>query len=94
MKYVPRARALADAKAGKADGLHGAWYAKEREEWFVYSDKLPGNEVVLYKRKGSEPHSFMGYPDLKPYKQLVEVFNQGLKQLKESGRSDEIIADA
>lgn len=68
VKYVPWARAMADAKAGKADGLHGAWYAKEREQWFVYSDKLPGNEIVLYKRKGSGPQAFIGYADLQPYK--------------------------
>jgi len=68
IKYVPWARAVADAKAGKADGLHGAWYSKEREQWFVYSDKLPGNEIVLYKRKGTEPQGFTGYEDLQPYK--------------------------
>jgi polar amino acid transport system substrate-binding protein len=68
VKYVPWARAMADAKAGKADGLHGAWYKKEREEWFVYSDKMPGNEIVLFKRKGEEPQSFSSYEDLQPYK--------------------------
>ncbi|MGI9316239.1 MAG: substrate-binding periplasmic protein [bacterium] len=68
VKYIPWARALSDAKAGKADGLHGAWYSKEREEWFVYSDKLPGNEIVLFKRKGTEPASFAGFEGLEPYK--------------------------
>jgi len=68
VKYVPWARALSDAKAGKADGLHGAWYSQEREEWFVYSDKLPGNEIVLFKRKGTEPQVFTSYTDLQPYK--------------------------
>jgi len=68
VKYIPWARALSDAKAGKADGVHGAWYSKEREEWFVYSDKLPGNEIVLFKRKGTEPTTFTGYEKLKAYK--------------------------
>jgi polar amino acid transport system substrate-binding protein len=68
VKYVSWARAMADAKAGKADGLHGAWYSKEREQWFAYSDKLPGNEIVLFKRKGSEAQSFTGYGDLRSYK--------------------------
>ncbi len=68
VKYVPWARAMADAKAGKADGLHGGWYSKEREQWFVYSDKLPGNEIVLFKRKGTEPQSFTSYADLQSYK--------------------------
>ena len=68
VKYIPWARALSDAKAGKADGLHGAWYSQEREEWFVYSDKLPGNEIVLFKRKGTEPASFTDYAALKQFK--------------------------
>ena len=68
VKYVPWARAMADAKAGKADGLHGGWYSKEREQWFVYSDKMPGNEIVLFKRKGTEPQSFTSYADLQSYR--------------------------
>ena len=68
VSYVPWARAMQDAKAGKSDGLLGAWYAKEREQWFVYSAPLPGNEVVLFKRKGASPASFTSYDELKPYK--------------------------
>ena len=66
--YVPWARAVKEAKAGRADGLHGAWYSDERTEWFVYSDKLPGNELVFFKRKGTGPDGFTTYDDLKPYK--------------------------
>ena len=68
VKFVPWARALKLAKEGKADGLHGAWYSEERKQWFVYSDKLPGSEVVLYKRKGSSPQKFTSFEALHSYK--------------------------
>ena len=67
VKFLPWARALKLAKDGKADGLHGAWYSAEREQWFVYSNALPGSEVVFYKRKGTGPRSFTSYEDLRPY---------------------------
>ena len=43
IEYVPWARALETVKAGKADGLYGAWYSAERTQWFVYSNQLPSN---------------------------------------------------
>jgi polar amino acid transport system substrate-binding protein len=67
-KYVPWARALEIAKAGKADGLYGAWHSTERVEWFVYSNQLPSNEIVLYKRTGTPPQTFTSYSDLRSYK--------------------------
>jgi polar amino acid transport system substrate-binding protein len=67
VKFLPWARALKLAKEGKADGLHGAWYAAEREQWFVYSQRLPGSEVVFYKRKGTGPQTFTSYEALRPY---------------------------
>jgi len=66
--YVPWARALETVKAGKADGLYGAWYSAERTQWFVYSNQLPSNEIVLYKRKGMPPGTFTSYSELRPYK--------------------------
>jgi polar amino acid transport system substrate-binding protein len=68
IKYVPWARALETVKAGKADGLYGAWYSTERAQWFVYSNPLPRNEIMLYKRKGTAPPTFTSYRDLRPYK--------------------------
>ena len=65
--YLPFARALKYGKEGKADGLLGIWYSKERAQWFVYSKPLPGNEVVLYKRTGTKPDKFTDYAALKPY---------------------------
>lgn len=67
-QYVPWARALETVKAGKADGLYGAWYSTERAQWFVYSKPLPSNEIVLYKRKGAAPRTFTSYRELQPYK--------------------------
>jgi polar amino acid transport system substrate-binding protein len=68
IKYVPWARALETVKAGKADGLYGAWYSAERTRWFVYSHQLLSNEIVLYKHKGTAPETFTSYSDLQPYK--------------------------
>lgn len=66
--YMPWARAMQQAKVGKADGLLGAWYSDERTQWFAYSMSLPGNELVLFKRRGAPPPSFTSYDDLKPYR--------------------------
>lgn len=66
--YMPWARAMRQALAGSADGLLGAWYSEEREKSFIYSDPLPGNEVVLFKRKGAKPETFTSYADLQPYR--------------------------
>ena len=66
--YVPWARALETVKAGKAEGLYGAWYSAERTQWFVYSHQLLSNEIVLYKHKGTAPETFTSYSDLQPYK--------------------------
>ena len=66
--FFPWARALKLATDGKADGLHGAWYSADREQWFVYSKKLPGSEIVFYKRKGSGPQAFTSYEAMRPYK--------------------------
>jgi polar amino acid transport system substrate-binding protein len=68
IKYVPWARALEIAKSGKADGLYGAWYSAERAQWFVYSNQLLSNEIVLYKRRGTAPQTFTSYSALRSYK--------------------------
>ena len=67
IQFVPWVRAMEFAKAGKVDGLHGAWHSEEREAWFVFSDPLPGNKVVLFKRRGAKPERFTSYADLAPY---------------------------
>lgn len=67
IQFVPWARAMEYAKVGKVDGLHGGWHSNEREAWFVFSDPLPGNELVFYKRRGSKPDKFTTYEKLKPF---------------------------
>jgi polar amino acid transport system substrate-binding protein len=67
VEFVPWIRAMEQAKAGKADGLLGAWYSEEREKWFVFSEALPGNELVLLKRKGTTPARFTSFEDLRSY---------------------------
>ena len=67
MEYVPWVRAMEHGKDGKVDGLQGAWHSAQREEWFLFSNPLPGNEVVLFKRRGDGPERFESFADLKPY---------------------------
>lgn len=67
VSFLPWKRALASAKSGKHDGLFTIWHRPEREEWFVFSDALPSNELVFFKRKDSDISSSK-YDDLKDYK--------------------------
>ncbi|MCX4026699.1 transporter substrate-binding domain-containing protein [Endozoicomonas sp. SM1973] len=64
---VSWARRLEMAKEGKFDGIYSAWYRKEREEFFVFSNPLPANEIGFYKRKADDIR-FKHLEDLKPYK--------------------------
>lgn len=66
IKFYPFVRALRMAKKGRVDGLYTAWYRKERDQWFVFSDPLPPNEIVFYKHK-STLIPFKTYQDLKTY---------------------------
>ena len=68
VEFMPWVRALRDAKAGRVDGVLGGWHSEERERWFLFSEPLPGNEIVLYKRKGTPPQTFTGYESLRDYK--------------------------
>jgi polar amino acid transport system substrate-binding protein len=64
--FLPWKRALEGIKNGKHDGLFTIWYRPEREEWFIYSDPLPANQLGFYKRK-DQNFSFETIEDLKPY---------------------------
>ena len=66
ISFLPWKRALGGAKEGKHDALFTVWYRKEREEWFVFSDPLPANELGFFKRKDKNISS-VKYGDLKPY---------------------------
>ena len=67
LELVPWVRAFRDAKLGAYDGVFTAWHREEREQWFLFSDSLPPNEIGFYKRKG-EDISIHSFDDLKPYK--------------------------
>ncbi len=67
LKFVPWARGLEGTKQGIYDGLYTAWYRKDREQWFIFSDPLPANKIGFYKRKGAII-KLNSIGDLKPYK--------------------------
>ncbi|MEC4725018.1 transporter substrate-binding domain-containing protein [Shewanella sp. D64] len=53
-KFYPFIRATLLVKTGKADGIVGLWYRKEREQWAAYSQPIVPLNIVLYKRKDSD----------------------------------------
>ncbi len=66
IKFLPWKRAFEGAKQGKYDALYSVWHRPEREEWFVFSDPLPANELGFFQHKDSKI-SFSDYDALKPY---------------------------
>jgi hypothetical protein len=50
ISFLPWKRALAGTKEGKHQALFTIWHRPEREEWFVFSDSLPANELGFFKR--------------------------------------------
>lgn len=62
-KFFPFVRATLQVKTGKADGIVGLWYRKERELWAEYSAPIVQLNIVLYKRKDSDI-SFQQLSDL------------------------------
>jgi polar amino acid transport system substrate-binding protein len=67
IRFLPWARALDLGRQGVVDGLTGIWYSKEREQWFLFSNPLPGNEIILLKRKGDPPERFTNLEALKGF---------------------------
>ncbi|QPG57682.2 transporter substrate-binding domain-containing protein [Shewanella eurypsychrophilus] len=51
LHYRPWARAMLESKEGQHDGLYLAYYTKEREQWYVYSDPVGTVKTVFYKMK-------------------------------------------
>ncbi len=62
--FLPWKRAFEGTRDGKYDALFTMWYREEREEFFLFSDPLPSNELVLLVRAG-EDSTFEGYDKLK-----------------------------
>lgn len=54
ISFLPWKRAMAGTESGKFDGLFTMWYRADREESFAFSDALPANEYVFFKRKDTE----------------------------------------
>ena len=66
--FLPWTEALEKSKVGEYDGILNAWYTPEREEWAVYSDSLPANELVFATLRNRDI-SFENYlTDLQEYK--------------------------
>ena len=62
--FLPWKRAFEGTRDGKFNALFTMWYREEREEFFLFSDPLPSNELVLLVRAG-ESSTFEGYAALK-----------------------------
>lgn len=50
--FVPWARALKDAQAGKVDGILGAYYTPERNDFFYFSDAVASTQDVFVVKSG------------------------------------------
>ncbi len=64
--FVPWERAMRDSKGGEVDGIIGAWYKKERTDFFEYTDAVTTQTLVLFKRTDQEIE-FKTLMDLKDY---------------------------
>lgn len=68
IRYHSPAGAMDKMKAGDLDGLAMVRRREDHKEWVLYSDPMPGGEVVFYKRKGLEiPFDGQNYDALGPY---------------------------
>ncbi|MEO1193502.1 MAG: transporter substrate-binding domain-containing protein [Pseudomonadota bacterium] len=64
VRFLPWKRALESTKRGEYDGLFTVWYRPEREEWFLFSEPLPANELGFFRQK-DEAVSYEKLEDLK-----------------------------
>jgi len=64
--FVPWKRAMVEAKNGIVDGVMGAWYNKERTEFFSYTDWIGESTLTFIKRK-EDLIEFESLQDLKGY---------------------------
>lgn len=51
IRFVPWVRAMEEGKSGHVDGIIGAWYSKERENFFYYSKPIGQSTLSLLKLK-------------------------------------------
>ncbi|MCW8109338.1 transporter substrate-binding domain-containing protein [Alteromonas ponticola] len=62
--YLPAwQRSVEETKNGRFDGLLTMWHSQRREQWFLFSNPLPANEIGFYKHVDS-PFTFNSVDDL------------------------------
>ena len=66
VQSLPFARALVYTREGEITGLFTVWHRKEREKFALYSDPLPANDVVFFKRK-ERSITYTDVQSLQPY---------------------------
>lgn len=64
--FRPWKRALLTAKAGKFDGILGAFYKNKRTKYFEYSNAIDKSKIVFFSKKESNI-KYKNLNDLKPY---------------------------
>ena len=67
MEFYPWKRCLEMAKMGVSDGVAFLWYAKEREEWFLFSDPLGLPNIMGFYKRSDRRIRFRNYDDLAPH---------------------------
>jgi polar amino acid transport system substrate-binding protein len=92
VRFLPWQRAFDGTKAGNYPVLYTMWYRKEREQWFEFSDALPPNEMVFFKRVGDDI-SFNKFEDLKPYTIGVVRGYANPPGFDEAGLTTEVVTD-
>ncbi len=63
VRFMPWARVLKEAQAGRCDVVAAVWFDTGRKEWMALTDALLMNENGLYKRSSDEL-VFRGFADL------------------------------
>ena len=66
LKFMNWNRAMGLAKKGKLDGVQGAYYNKERDRNFMFTDEIISANIVIFQKKGAGI-SYNSLEDLKDY---------------------------
>lgn len=66
--FLPWKRALEATRRGEFDALCSAWYRKDRERWFVFSDPLPIPNTIGFFKRVDRTIAYRTIADLRPYK--------------------------
>jgi len=65
--FVPWKRAFELGKQGRYDGLLGAFYSKERSEFFEYSKAISEEQLVFFSKKNNIIRKYSSLHDLKGF---------------------------